>query len=1083
MRLFVLKLLINLSFIHVLCIHRVLAESSQNEFWDETEPFGQTAPTKSLRLTTNIVPSFYRLKKKIDVENLNFSGTVYITLRAKRNVSKIILHCSELSIDNNIKLTEQTYEVLPLSHLHKVKREVNSSTETTIPSTEENSEETSTSETYSEATKSDNSTTENVPKEITQTNEDPQNTTIDNPTTLISTETSVFNGSYVPLTEINSIQNEEPRMVIQSHDTQVTHSNIKEIKILTVKKEPIDNQLVLTLATDIKPNIDYILEISFNGTITNSLRGLYKSPYLDSDNKHKWMAVTQFEPVFARAAFPCFDQPEFKAMFEISIAHDNKTTALSNMGVSSEEDIAEEPGWKWTHFERSVKMSTYLVAYALSEFKSLETTFLSKDNTSKTIKVWAQPNLINKAKYAVSIAPKLLNFYEYVFGYPYVLDKIDLVAIPDFSSGAMENWGLMTFRETTLLFDEKDNIPHDKQNVAIAVAHELAHQWFGNLVTMTWWNDLWLNEGFATYIEYVGVNHIEPQWNILESFTTDKMDLLRSDALKNTSPVSKEVSDASEISQKFNEISYAKGASLIRMLNHTISYDLFHEGLVHYLDKWKFVNAEENDLWDSMSEAIKSDPKLKDISIVAFMNTWTRQAGYPLLTVKRDYKAGKITFEQKLFSSTADAYKKMLNQLWQIPISYAIVEPNSNRSTVPKLWLKSKSTSITVPNIGSNAFYVNVDAIGYYRVNYDTKNWALLIKALKNGHIETPITKAQLIDDAFNVAKDGKLDYSYALDLTTFVIDGEDSKTVWDLILTNMAFLKYNLKTSPFYVYFQDFMKILLRKQLKKLNYGLDAPKDDNEAFLIENLVMWECDMESPRCLKWARSEFDKLVAQPDYHNNPIPSYLRSLVYAMALKHGGRAEFDYLWNIFENTTDPNIKDIIINNIACTRNEELIAWLLEKSLTDIPNQYATAAWRVDTPIGYKIAQDFLINNWDRIYRKFSQLDPFMFPAVLNGAFGFITSNEELNKLKSFALKHKNDLIPLSQTLQKLVDTANVRINWLQKQSGAIEKWLKDYVTAQPPMKITTETTTLKSMSDVSNISSTISVANATISLTT
>lgn len=1003
-----------------------VTQKSEN-FWAEMEPFGQSnKPAVDLRLPTTIVPSFYRLKLKPDLINSNFSGEVYITLRPNRRTKEIILHSKNLSISSKARLTEQIYE--KVETIYGTRRKRDTAVEATV--TLENS----TNIAPSITTLTDNVTT--VTENITTPSENLTSFT-DIVTTPANSVTAQETGMKTP-----EITTEGPIIPVE---TQVTHSSVRDIKILGIT-EGTGDRLVILLETALRADVDYILELSFKGNISNSLTGFYKSTYINKDKEVRSLGVTQFEPTSARAAFPCFDEPAFKAKFEISIAHPDNITVLSNMKVSSQDPIPDQPNWKWTHFERSVDMSTYLVAYVLSDFQSLETSYKSKDNVTKPIKIWTRPELIGKAKYALAITPKLLDYYEDVFGVPYALDKLDLIAIPDFSSGAMENWGLITFRETTLLFDEVESPPRDKQNVAIDIAHELAHQWFGNLVTMKWWNDLWLNEGFATYIEYVGVDRIEPEWKMFESFSRDKMDLLRMDALKNTSPVSRQVVDASEISQKFDEISYTKGANLIRMLNHTVSESLFQKGLATYLNTWKYSNAEENDLWEAMSTAVQADPSLAGQSVVEFMNSWTRQAGYPVVKVNRNYQTGVVEVEQRLFSSTKEPYQKMIDQLWHIPISYTAMDaPLDQWSTAPKTWLKDR-IGVFKPNLTKDqALYVNVDAIGYYRVNYDQRNWELLANALKKDHYKSPITKAQLIDDAFNLAKTSQLNYSYALGMATCVSDGEESKTVWDLLLNNMAFLRYNLRTTSGFLYFQDFMRSLLSKQLERLNFGLDKPKDDNEAFLIENLVMWECYMESPRCLDWAKAQFDSWVKQTDLNNNPIPSYLRSLVYNMAVRYGGRREFEFLWNVFVNSTDPYVKSIIINNLPSTRVESLITTLLEKSLSEIPKQYAVAVWSVEPPIGSQIAQNFLINNFDRVYSKFTEMDPFMFPAVLNGAFGFITTNEELDKLKSFALSHKEKLIPMSQTLQKLVDTAQLRIEWVGKHAKGINKWLKDYVT--------------------------------------
>ncbi|CAH1647287.1 unnamed protein product [Spodoptera littoralis] len=983
------------------------------DFWDETEPFGQTgSPSPDLRFPSYIIPSFYRLKLKAELENSTYSGDVYITLKASKSVKEIILHSKNLSISSNAKLTEQIYEKVETLRSPKVKREAPEANATTT---------------------ADNTTTE-VPTTVVVDQ---------NATTAIVPETTTSDDNATAL-RIDTTPAPTPV------DTEISHSAVRTIKILSIV-EGTGDRLILGLESALKANVDYVLQLSFEGAISNSLTGFYKSTYVNDKNEVKNLGVTQFEPTSARSAFPCFDEPAFKAKFEISIAHPETVTALSNMKIVAQEPVPDQPGWQWTHFDRSVSMSTYLVAYVLSDFKSLETSYTSTNNVTIPIKIWTRPELIGKAKYASVITPKLLAYYEEVFGVPYALDKMDLIAIPDFSSGAMENWGLVTFRETTLLFDEAESVPRDKQNVAIDIAHELAHQWFGNLVTMRWWTDLWLNEGFATYIEYVGVDHVEPEWNMFESFSRDKMDLLRSDALKNTSPVSRKVEDASEISQKFDEISYTKGANLIRMLNHTISEELFHKGLVIYLNQWKYSNAEENDLWHAMSKATPSDPSLQDLNVVDFMNSWTRQAGYPVLSVHRDYDSGRVQFEQRLFTAATDPYQKMLDQLWHIPISYCIVDsPVDTWTSKPKTWLKGRTTSVNLAINDTQALYVNVDAIGYYRVNYDKKNWELLSIALKTGQIKSPITKSQLIDDAFNLAKVSQLNYSYALGLTTCVINGEDSKMVWDLLLNNMAFLRHNLRATSGYVYFQDYMRILLAKQLEKVNYGLSKPKDDNEAFLIENLVMWECYVESPRCLRWARDQFDNWTKQEDVNNNPIPSYLRGLVYNMVLRHGGRTEFEFLYRVFQTSTDPNVKTLIINNLPSTREESLITLLLERSLSEIPKQYAVAAWSVEAPLGTRLAQDFLLTHFHQVYDKFTQMDAFMFPAVLSGSFGFISTEEELTRLKNFALKHKEQLMPMSQTLQKLVDTATFRIDWVRKHSAGISKWFQDYVSGKSPL---------------------------------
>ncbi|XP_050667538.1 aminopeptidase N-like isoform X2 [Leptidea sinapis] len=989
--------------------------SQKTEYWDdEAEPFAQSnTPSQDLRLPTSIVPSFYRLKLKVDLEKSTFSGDVYITIRANKKVKEVILHAKNLTINDNAALTEQIYE--EVDTIQRVTRELNKTAQ------------------------------------------------IENSTVIVANSSD----------NVTNIIDNEVTSVPMVNYTQVTHSQVRNINIISISKRTGD-RLALTLAGTLTPDVDYTLQLGFKGEISDSLNGFYQSTYTDANNTVRKLGVTQFEPTSARAAFPCFDEPAFKAKFEISIAHPKNISVLSNMKIATQESMIEEPDWQWTHFDRSVTMSTYLVAYVLSNFQSLETSYISKDNTTKIIKVWTQPALLSKANYALSITPKLLAFYEDVFGEPYVLEKLDLIAIPDFSSGAMENWGLITFRETALLFDDKEGVPRDKQNVAIDIAHELAHQWFGNLVTMKWWNDLWLNEGFATFIEYVGVDHIEPKWNMLESFSRDKMDLLKIDALKNTSPVSRQVVDASEISQKFDEISYSKGANLIRMLNHTISRELFLKGLAMYLNTWRYQNAQENDLWQSMANATKDEPSLKDVSIVAYMNSWTRQAGYPVVNVTRDYSTGYVVFEQRLFTSAKSPYKNMEKQLWQIPISYTTTDvPDEQWSTQPRLWLKDASVTSELPLNQTQALYVNVGAIGYYRVNYDQKNWRMLCAALKSGDIKSPITKAQLLDDGFNLAKFGYLKYSAALGLTEFVIDGEDSVMVWDMVLGNMGFLRANLRATTGYPAFLDYIRLLISNQLQKLNYGLDEPKDDNESFLVDNLLSWECLAESPRCLRWARAEFDTWMRQADSNNNTIPSRHRNLVYNMAIKYGGREEFNFLWNVFQNSSDPNVKNLIISTLPNTREEHLTIFLLEKSLTDMPKQYAATVWGSDSPSSITLTRNYFVRNFERVYAKFNDMDPFTFANILNMVFGDVSDQDELDRMKRFAIQHKEQLTPMSQTLQKIIDGANLKINWNRRYLNDVISALKNFVAEHANRNATTTATETGLTENI-----TISISNTT-----
>ncbi|KAF4526911.1 hypothetical protein B566_EDAN008354, partial [Ephemera danica] len=313
------------------------------------------------------------------------------------------------------------------------------------------------------------------------------------------------------------------------------------------------NFYIIRLAEPLKAGATYMLEIPYKAQLAASLSGYYRSSYKDkTTGTTKWMATTQFEPIDARRAFPCFDEPAMKARFQVSLIRQNKYRSISNMPLKTSEAL--EDGWTRDVFAESVPMSTYLVAFVVSELASLEST-----SGRVHFRVWARPDAINQASYALDIAPQILSFFEKYFDVEYALPKVDMVAVPDFSSGAMENWGLVTYRETAMLYDEQASPASGKEYVARVIAHELAHQWFGNLVTMRWWDDLWLNEGFATYVAALGVSNVEPQWGTLDDHVTEAMLVVFSlDSLESSHPVSAKIKHPSEISQIFDSISYSK---------------------------------------------------------------------------------------------------------------------------------------------------------------------------------------------------------------------------------------------------------------------------------------------------------------------------------------------------------------------------------------------------------------------------------------------------------------------------------------------------------------------------------------------
>jgi len=344
------------------------------------------------------------------------------------------------------------------------------------------------------------------------------------------------------------------------------------------------------------------LTIQYTGVLNDKMCGFYRSTYTDLvSGEGKTMATTQFEAIDARQALPCWDEPAFKAVFEVDVVAPKGTIALGNMPVREREVDAESGATRFC-FEPTPVMSSYLLAFVVGDLQCVE----GKTEKGVDVAVYSTPGHDGQGDFALSVACKALDFFGDYFGIDYVLPKCDMVAIADFAAGAMENWGLVTYREAALLVDERKTSAAAKQRVAYVVCHELAHQWFGNLVTMAWWNDLWLNEGFATWVGWLAVDAIFPEWQVWRQFVANDVGYaLRVDALESSHPIEAVINDPKEISQIFDGLSYQKGAAVIRLLESTIGADAFKAGMRLYLDRFRFGNAETRDLWAAHEEVSK----------------------------------------------------------------------------------------------------------------------------------------------------------------------------------------------------------------------------------------------------------------------------------------------------------------------------------------------------------------------------------------------------------------------------------------------------------------------------------------------
>ncbi|XP_014255315.1 aminopeptidase N-like [Cimex lectularius] len=787
----------------------------------------------------------------------------------------------------------------------------------------------------------------------------------------------------------------------------------------------------------------YKISISFTGVLNDALQGFYRSSYT-VNNVTKWIAATQFQSTDARKAFPCFDEPALKAKFSIQIGRLKNMTSISNMPkTKNTEQVLDMPDYVWDQYIESVPMSTYLVAFVVSDFEHL---------SQGTFHVWVRPEAIDQARYALDIGPKILQYFESYFQIPYPLQKMDMIALPDFAAGAMENWGLITFRENTMLFQYGVSTNRDKQRVASVVSHELAHQWFGNLVTPSWWSDIWLNEGFATYVEYLGVDVVEPEWRTIDQFVvSDLQNVLQHDAYKSSHPVSASVSHPNEIDEIFDTISYEKGASIIRMMNHFLTTPVFKRGLTNYLNGRKFQSATQDDLWQALTEQAHLDNALEpDITVKKIMDTWTLKTGYPLITVTRNYKTGSALVSQKRFQY--GNMDKAPGSDWWVPLSYTTQPKVEYATTNPLYWLKAEN-SIVIDNLKADPNHwvlFNINQTGFYRVNYDEKNWEMITAQLKNPSRFKKIgelNRAQILDDSLHLAYAGVINYSVALNITTYLSE-ETSYLPWASAFPAFNDIRKMIDKMPIYDKFKKYLLHLITKLYDETNFDDNLTDPQLVVYKRVEVFRWACKLGIEKCLRHSVTQFHNWRISPDpTKHNPISPNMKGTVYCNALREGGQIEWDFAWEMYLKTNVISEKVLLLSALGCTRETWLLSRYLHWAVTedsgirkqDGATVFSTVA---SNQIGQSLAFAFVRDNWKKI-KQFFGPTAFTLDAIIRSTTSHMNTEYDLKMLKEFAEVNYNDLIEQSKAIEQSIEIVENKINWMKNNYGQVEKWLNEF----------------------------------------
>jgi aminopeptidase 2 len=823
-------------------------------------------------------------------------------------------------------------------------------------------------------------------------------------------------------------------IVLNAKDLHISSAYIKiDSHDLITSIYPINNrldiekeQVIFTFNPNIlNKGVKGILSIRFKGIVNDKMVGLYKSEYaspLSHNNSllDKYCLVTQFEPTGARGMFPCADNPSFKATFniKISVPSNKKLTVLSNTSVKN---MTDDNITKVYEFNETPIMSSYLLAIFIGKMDYIETTaILPKFNKHVKLRVYTPLGKQSSGIFSLELVKRVLIYFSEYFDIDYPLDKLDLIGLPDFAAGAMENWGLITFRSRLLYVDENTS-KKTRESVASVVCHELAHQWFGNLVTMKWWNDLWLNEGFATWVGTMAVHYFFPEWKVWDSFIIDELNrALELDQLKTSHPIQVSVDDISNIDEIFDAISYSKGASLIRMLVNYIGEDTFKRGIREYLEKYSYSNAETDDLWDILSNA-------SGIDVNSMMRSWTEQTGYPLVSVNKKGDSIRVTQER---------YSIQDNTLWYIPLNI-ISGDNFDRNN---LMLTDKETTLQQNN---SWIKLCSDYMSFFRTKYSPELLNRLKPLILSRQLSV-IDRTSLLMDMISFVQTGVEHTSSLFNLLesyrdereyivlNILINGLTKfHNVWEFIGTNslvekitdyqINFIKHLGHELGLIEKHEHYNTSLLRvKIVSRLGFLGHQTVVDNSRVLFNDIVNRTFTL-SPDLIKPILVTYVKNGGEEEYRNIKM---LYESVIDSSTAEDGELRTNCLIAIGYVTNNNLVNDCLdyIFKSEQVRSQDVL-----KPLIGLCNGRKV-----------KIVWDYFVSNWDLLIRKYKN-GHFIFGKMICTPIMVMYYRTWLNDVKQFLDNNREVYDDIKMSVEQAFEKAIDKIKWYERDNIEINNY--------------------------------------------
>ena len=815
-----------------------------------------------------------------------------------------------------------------------------------------------------------------------------------------------------------SVRSPVHQLVLNAVEIEITEASL-DGQVLPKSALKIDKEkelITLALTSELSPG-DHTLALGFSGKINQQGQGLFYVRYQEQGSgAHKIMLGTQFEATDARRFFPCLDEPAFRARFQLTVVVPENWLAVSNMPVDSEKKI---DGGKEVRFSATPPMSSYLNVFVAGELDLIQ----SRSGPTQ-IRVIATKGKAELGRYALEATAQILEYYNDYFGVPYPLPKLDQIALPGGFGGAMENWGGITYFESALLFDPKNSSAETKQNIYEVLAHEMAHQWFGDLVTMAWWDNLWLNEGFASWMGSKCTAHFNPQWEVwlrrnLPRDPTRRVGIakeqaMEGDARSTTHPIHQRIATEVEANSAFDDITYKKGQSFLRMLESFLGEDVFRDGIRRYIAARKYSNSTTADLWNALSEASK-----KPVAEIAA--GWTEQPGFPVVKVKRE-AGGKVRLTQERFTVN---FKNAPLLEWKIPLTYSVV------GEAPSSLLMASKTDV-LENIPANrALKLNVRGAGNYRVEYDEPSWILLLQALPKLGAED---RVNLLSDAWALVQADRAPVSLYFELveklsaSTEIAEREQIINVLDFI---NGLLVGDLEREKF----QRYARSLLRPTFDTLGWEPKAHEPATAANLRASLINALGDLNDPEIVAGCRERFAKYLANPA---SLVPD-LRPAVFAVVGRYADEKTWTKLHELGLKTTSIEEKQNYYNALACATDPKLLKKTLGISLTDeLPTSRATflvprVAREGDHP---DIAWEFATANMKALLAKTDAAGSNRYAPAL---FTFFSDDSRVDELRTYA---KNNLPPESAPeVAKAVDEIQFRAEFKRRLTSQLNAWIE------------------------------------------